>query len=109
MPGGRAVTVLSNIAYHCPAFAGPTPDRNWAAVSLGAGHRNESETTMMYHVNGEQCLDAWNCLQTEHRSWVSCAAPQARAISGQPATCCLPKGHPGPHRYFHAGWECQAA
>lgn len=64
---------------------------------------------MMYHVNGEQCLDAWNCLQTEHRSWVSCAAPEARAVSRRPATCYLPKGHPGPHCYIHADWECQAA
>ena len=105
VPGGLVLTVPSKIAYICPARAGRKPDRNWAAPN----GRNVWETAMMYHVNGEQCVDAWNCGQAEHRSWASCAAPETRAVSGQPATCYLPKGHPGPHCYFHAGWECQAA
>ena len=73
------------------------------------GDRNVLETAMMYHVNGEQCLDMWNCGQAEHRSWVSCAAPETRAVGGQSAICYLPKGHPGPHCHFQAGWEGKAA
>jgi hypothetical protein len=63
---------------------------------------------MLYHIDGERCLDAWNCLQTEHRSWASCAASARGSAKGQPANCYLPKGHPGPHCYFQAGREWQA-
>jgi len=60
---------------------------------------------MMYHVNGERCQDSWNCLEIEHRSWMSCAAQEQVAAKDSPLDCYLPKGHPGPHRWFQAARE----